>query len=113
MHSYDEMVNEQVLQEMRDGGDDLILVRPIYFQFVFPSEESAQEFAADVGRLGSAKARPDSDGCVPELPWEVHVTVDMRPELATISDYEKWLDSLASVRCGRADGWYCERIVRG
>ena len=107
----DEELNEQVLKEMRDAGDDLSTARPVCFQLVFPSLEKARGFAEALVERGLlAEVGDGGDGPVLALPWEVNVTIDLRPELRSISDYEHDLGQLAADHQGRGDGWFCERI---
>jgi hypothetical protein len=97
---------------MREAGDDLSVVRPVFFQFVFPSRELAQSFAEEILASGlAAKAENEGGGPAPELPWDVNVTIEMIPERMTITDYECSLGEKATVYNGRADGWYCQRII--
>lgn len=113
MLSTDEELNEQILQEMRQAGDDLSAVRSVCFQFAFPSRESARSFAADLGSRGLlADVDDHGDGPVEDLPWDVDVAIKMRPELASITGYERDLGEIAATYHGRGDGWFCERIVR-
>jgi hypothetical protein len=108
----DEELNEQVLQQMRDGGDNLSAVRPVCFQFVFPERKQAQGFSEVMVRRGLVvDVAVDPDGPVSELPWDVNVTIEMKPELTDITGYERNLGQVAIAHEGRADGWYCERIV--
>jgi hypothetical protein len=113
MLSPDRELNEQILQEMRDGGDDLSTVRPVYFQFAFPSCENAQKFAeVVVERRLLAEVSDAGDGPAPDLPWEVNVTIKLGPELTSISGHERDLGQLAAAHQGRGDGWFCERITQ-
>jgi hypothetical protein len=110
----DEELNEQVLQDMRDAGDDLSMVRPVHFQFVFASEEEARAFATDAAARGFlAEVSELDDGPAPDLPWDVNVTLELRPDLRSISDHEHGLGQLAAAHHGRGDGWFCERITQG
>lgn len=110
MLSADEQLNEQVLWQMREGGDDLAIVRPIKYQLVFSSELDAQTFATIVRQRGMM-AEIAQTTCSEELPWDVNVTLDMQPELVAISSFEREIGRLAAQHGGRNDGWYCERIV--
>lgn len=112
MRSRDEELNEQILQGMRDAGDDLSVIRPVFFQFVFPSRELAQSFAAEIQASGlAANSENEGDGPAPELAWDVNVTIEMIPERVIITDYECSLGEKATVYKGRADGWYCQRVI--
>ena len=110
MRSDDEELNCQILQRMREAGDDLSVVRPVCFQFALPSLELANKFAEEIAE--PCLTVDVSHGPVTELPWDVHVTVEMKPELASISEYECSLGQKAAVYDGRADGWFCERITQ-
>jgi hypothetical protein len=108
----DEELNEQILKKMRDGGDDLSALRPVQFQFVFPSREMAQKFSKAIETRNLLAATSDEgDGPVEDLPWDVNVTIEMQPNLISISGYERDLGQTAANHGGRGDGWFCERIV--
>lgn len=110
--SFEENLNERVLQGMREAGDDLSVIRPVFFQFVFPSRELAQSFTEEILESGfEAKAENEGDGPAPEFPWDVNVKIEMIPEGVTITDYECSLGEKATVYKGRADGWYCQRVI--
>lgn len=113
MPTPEEELNEQVLQEMRDAGDDLSRVRPVYFQFVFPSRDKARAFAEVVAERGQlAEVNNVGDGPAPKLPWDVNVTIELRPESLVISDLEHDLSQLAASHQGICDGWFCEQITQ-
>jgi hypothetical protein len=97
---------------MREAGDDLSVVRPVYFQFALPSLELANKFAEEIAEPSlTVDVSEEGHGPVAELPWDVNVTVEMKPELASISEFECSLGQKAAVYYGRADGWFCERIT--
>ncbi|MDI1364300.1 MAG: ribonuclease E inhibitor RraB [bacterium] len=109
--SPDEELNEQVLQNMRDGGDDLSAVRPVHFQLVFPTWQDARQFAEAAMANGLlAEVSDGADGPVLGMPWDVNVTIELRPELASVSGHERDLGEMAFAHNGRGDGWFCERI---
>ncbi len=113
MLAADEELNAQVLAQMREGGDDLSAIRPLVFQFVFQTRELAQRFAEDVVKRDLQAVVSDvGDGPAADLPWDVDVTVALRPELAAISSHERELGQMADAYQGRGDGWFCERITR-
>jgi hypothetical protein len=87
MRSDEEELNYQILQRMREAGDDLSVVRPVCFQFALPSLELANKFANEIAEPGlTVDVSEEADGPVIELPWDVNVTVEMKPELASISE---------------------------
>ena len=109
MGSFDEDLNRQVLQRMSDDGDDLSVARPVEFSHAFPDAASAGSFAAAVAALG-LKSEVERTGCVPELPWDVVVTIEMVPELNAITAAEHDLGVTADSHRGRSDGWGCIRV---
>ena len=113
MPTIDEELNEQVLQSLRAGRDDLSIARPVDFQFVFPTREEADAFASAVAARGLKVTVADvAEGPAPGLPWDVHVEIQMKPELYAISSFERDLGAVAASSNGRPDGWYCERLTR-
>jgi hypothetical protein len=98
---------------MREGGDDLSEVRPVNFQLVFPTWQDARNFADTVMANGLLAEVSDNGGSpAPGLPWDVNVTIELRPELASLSDQERDLGEMALAHSGRGDGWFCERISK-
>lgn len=110
MSSNDKDLNRQVLEQMRDGGDDLRTPRPIDFSHALPDSASAASFAAEMRSRGFASAVEET-GCVPDLPWDVVVTITMVPDLQVITDTERDLGEGAAKHGGRADGWGCVRVM--
>ena len=108
--SNDEGLNREVLQKMRDGGDDLKTPRPVDFSCAFPDAASAASFAAKL-QIRGFRLTVDETGCVPDLPWDIVVTVEMAPGLEVITATEHYLGELASSLGGRAVGWSCEHVV--
>ncbi len=98
--------NEEVLQRMRALGDDLSRPRDIDFTVVFPSEESAEQFAEHFRALGH-KVTVGFTEAVAALPWDVVVVKHMAPSSSDISEFETELASVAAARSGRNDGWGC------
>jgi hypothetical protein len=110
MSSFDEDLNRQVLRQMREGGDSLTAARPIDFTHALPDATAARGFASELAASGFRLVVRET-GCVPELPWDVVVTIDMTPELRAITDTERDLGEIAARFGGRADGWGCERVL--
>jgi hypothetical protein len=108
--SNEEDLNREILQKMRDGGDDLKTPRPVDFSHAFPDAASAASFAAELQAQGFQLTMEET-GCVPDLLWDVVVTVEMAPSPDVVTATERDLGELASSLGGRADGWGCVRIV--
>jgi hypothetical protein len=98
--------NGDVLRRMQANGDDLAKPRDIDFTVVFPGQGVAEEFAAQLRRLGY-RASVEETRCVPELPWDVVVVKHMLPSHSEISQFEETLEASASAFGGRNDGWGC------
>ncbi len=101
--------NAEVLDRMAAGGDDLSMSRPIDFNLVFVDEPSARAFASAAKQQGF-ETSVEETGCIPELPWDVTATRDMKPTVESITEAERLLDALAVSFGGRADGWGCLAI---
>jgi len=98
------------LRRMWEGGDKLTQPRDIDFSVAFPSRAAAEGFAAQFREEGY-KTDVSESNCVPELPWDVHVTKNMLPNYAGICAFEDELETVASPLGGRNDGWGCFRIT--
>lgn len=98
--------NGDVLRRMAENGDNQNIPRNIDFQVILPSEEAAENFAGEV-RSWDYSATVEFPGCVPELPWEVHVVRHMLPTHEGITLFEQELESAAAPLGGRNDGWGC------
>jgi len=95
-----------ILWKMSEEGDNLLLAREIDFSVIFPTEDSALDFAMHLlrhGRKISFSPYEDHE----ELPWEVQVHAMMVPTHQNISSYERQLAEDAAVLGGRPDGWGC------
>ncbi len=95
-----------MLWHMRAKGDALSQPREIDFSAVFPSEDSALDYA--VGCLRSSfkvemqqDEEPKQDG----LSWRVVVYTNMVPAHAEISTLEEALRKHATRHQGKIDGW--------
>ena len=110
MASIDEDLNREILEKMMAGGDDLKMPRPIDFSHAFPDSVSATAFAKALRSRGFL-CEIEETRCVPELPWDVVVSIEMVPECRLISEIEHDLGEVASYHSGRADVWGCTRVV--
>lgn len=98
--------NRDVLLRLVSGGDDLSKARDIDFSVVFPDGKSAEDFASKLRQVGYATSVKRS--CVDEdLPWDVTVVKHMLPACERITEFELFLQSIASPLGGRNDGWGC------
>jgi len=104
----DEDLNRQVLKQMWESGDDLRTPRPIEFSHALPDAASAASFAGECRSRGFRSAVEET-GCVPDLPWDVVVTIEMVPDLHTINETERDLGEAVARHGGRPDGWGCFR----
>jgi len=98
--------NEDVLRRMRSSGNDLSQSRDINFSVVFPDETAANQFAYQFAS-DDCSVNVRKSGCVEELPWDVTVTKHMYPKNEDITEFEAFLESIASSYNGRNDGWGC------
>ena len=100
--------NEDVLRQMKAGGDDLSKERDVDFSVIFGSEDSARRFCEQFQRLGyeANLERSDAD---PDCPWDVTVVKALAPTSADIAEFERMLELAASPLGGRNDGWGCFR----
>ena len=110
MSSFEENLNREILQRMREGGDSLLTPRPIDFSHVFPDESAATAFSAAMESQGFTTVLEET-GCESELPWDVVVTISMIPDLQALTATELDLNIAAAAHRGRADGWGCERLT--
>jgi hypothetical protein len=58
-----------------------------------------------IQRNGDDLTKARYSKCVPELPWDVVVVKHMAPSHNGISEFEEFLDELASPLKGRNDEW--------
>jgi hypothetical protein len=98
--------NRQLLLCMASSGDDLTRPRDIDFSVVFGERNSAETFAADIGRLGYRASVEKSDSGA-EHPWDVTVVRHMVPICEAITEFELLLQAKGSALGGRNDGWGC------
>jgi len=96
--------NGDVLWNMQRDGDNLAVAREIDFSVVFPTEDSALEFAVLLLRNDqkvSFSAYEESE----EMPWQVQAHPTMEPTHENISGYEAQLAEDAARFGGQNDGW--------
>ena len=110
MAFHDEELNRDVLDRMKAAGDDLKTVRPVDFSHVFLDGRSAEAFAEHVHGC-ALRADVEESGCVPDMPWDVTVTIDMAPSPEAVTATEAELNGIAASYGGRADGWGCLSIT--
>lgn len=99
--------NEEVLQRLRAGGDDLSDARAIDFTVVFSDEVSARTFAGQFAADYSVSV--ERTEISEDRPWDVLVTKRMIPRNEDIAAFEALLESTAAPFGGRNDGWGCFR----
>jgi Regulator of ribonuclease activity B len=96
--------NGDVLWRMSEDGDNLSKRREIDFSVIFPTEETALQFAVHLLRNDqkvSFSEYKEHD----ELPWQVHVHPMMEPTHENITGFENQLGKDAAEFGGRNDGW--------
>jgi len=96
--------NGDVLRRMQEHGDDLSIPREVDFSVIFPSEDSALQFAVHMlknEQKVSFSAYEEHD----ELPWQVQAHPVMEPTHENITGYEEQLAEDAAKYGGRNDGW--------
>jgi hypothetical protein len=98
--------NGDALRRLQRDGDDLTQVRGIDFTVVFPTANTAEQFAEYFRNLGH-KVTVENSNCVPELPWDVIVVHCMVPSYEGITVFEESLQRVADTLGGRNDGWGC------
>ena len=98
--------NRQILERLAAGGDDLGKPRRVDFAHSFPDEAAATAFSRVMAGRG-LRIEIERTGCVPHLPWDVVVSVDMAPELNALTVLESGLGQIAVAHGGRGDGWGC------
>jgi hypothetical protein len=101
--------NGNVLRGMQEDGDDLSQSRDIDFTVVLPNSDAVQEFGSRFYNLG-LQVKAKKSGTVPELPWDVSVTVNMLPSYEEITAFEQKLEQVATPLGGRNDGWGCFQV---
>ena len=97
--------NEDALQRLRSGGDDLTSPRGIDFTVVFPDRVSATKFADHL--FADYRVFIEESNSVEALPWDVRITRRMIPKNEEITAFEALLESIAEPLGGRNDGWGC------
>ncbi|RYY79732.1 MAG: ribonuclease E inhibitor RraB [Moraxellaceae bacterium] len=98
--------NGDILWNMNQGGDNFSTPREVDFSIIFPTEESALEFAIHLLR-NEQKVSFTTYEEHPELPWQVQAHPILVPTHANISSYESQLAQDAASLGGRNDGWGC------
>ena len=96
--------NGDVLWKMLEQGDNLSKRREIDFSVIFPSEESALQFAVRLLRGDQKVSLSGYDGS-DEFPWQVEVHPTMEPTYENVSGFERQLEEEAAKLGGRNDGW--------
>ena len=101
--------NGNVLRGMHEDGDDMSQPRDIDFTVVLPNSDVVQEFGNYFYNLG-LQVKVKKTDTVPELPWDVVVTVNMLPTHDGITVFEEKLEKVAAPLGGRNDGWSCFQV---
>ncbi len=101
--------NGNVLRGMYEDGDDMSQPRDIDFTVVLPNSDAVQEFGSSFYNLG-LQVKAKKSGTVPELPWDVTVTINMLPSYEDIIAFEQKLEKVAVPLGGRNDGWGCFQV---
>jgi hypothetical protein len=101
--------NGNVLRGMYEDGDDMSQPRDIDFTVVLPNSDAVQDFGSRFYNLG-LQVKSKKIGTVPELPWDVSVTVNMLPSYEEITAFEQKLEQVAKPLGGRNDGWGCFQV---
>lgn len=103
--------NGQVLRRMVADGDHLDIAREIEFVFVFPSRECAEQFESRIDFSQPHTIAIERSDTVPELPWDVVVSIHMLPTHQAISFAENTFGEIAQQCEGKADGWGCFQVA--
>ena len=98
--------NGNVLFDMAADGDNLEEPREIDFSVIFPSEDSAIQFAIRLLRNDLKVSFSDYEGSE-EFPWQVQAHPFMLPTHENVSGFESMLAGEAAAFGGRNDGWGC------
>lgn len=101
MSLFDE--NAEILMQFVSEGRDLSYVRLIDFSHLFPDFASAKGFAAVAEAEGFKIAVEQSHSR--KGIWDVTASKVMLPSADAITESEAWLDVLAHLHQGYADGW--------
>ncbi len=101
--------NGNVLRGMYEDGDVMSQPRDIDFTVVLPNSDAVQEFGSRFYNLG-LQVKAKKSGTVPELPWDVTVTVNMLPSYEDITAFEQKLEAVAAPLGGKNDGWGCFQV---
>lgn len=104
--TYPDDANGDALRRMQEAGDNLTRPRDVEFTVVFPTENTAKQFADHVCALGYA-ASVELTRTVEDCPWDVIVVKHMVPSYEEIGAVEEWLQRAADTFGGRNDGWGC------
>lgn len=96
--------NGDVLWRMQEHGDNLSKRREIDFSVIFPSEDSALQFAVHLLRNGQKVSFSEYEGSE-EFPWQVEVHPNMEPTHENVSGFERQLEDDAAKLGGKNDGW--------
>jgi hypothetical protein len=103
---YPDDENGDVLWSMLEDGDNLATPREVDFSVVFPTEESAMNFAVVLLRNGQKVSFSPYEG-KEGFPWQVHAHPVMAPTHENVSGYEQQLAIDAAAFGGANDGWGC------
>ena len=98
--------NGDVLRRMSDSGDDLGIPREIDFSVIFPTEDSAIEFAVHLLK-NELKVSFSEYEEHDEMPWQVQAHIFMLPTHENITGFESLLAEQSSEYGGQNDGWGC------
>ncbi len=98
--------NGDTLWRMAKEGDNLSIPREVDFSVIFPSEESALQFAVHLLRNEQKVSFSPYEGNA-SMPWQVQAHAMMLPTHESISGFEALLERDAEPLGGRNDGWGC------
>jgi hypothetical protein len=101
--------NREVLKRMRNGGDDLSKVRPVYHDILFPNSESRNDFKNEILKDGFIITGM-TDDYDDEFQYELSLERNDFIKEPNIHDYTIYLWKLAIEHGGHYDGWYTERL---
>lgn len=96
--------NGDVLWRMRQAGDNLAKPREIDFSVIFPTEQTALEFAVYLLRQNQKVSFAEIENN-DEMPWQVQAHPVMVPSHESITQYENQLAEDAAEFSGLTDGW--------
>lgn len=98
-----EQQDAQVIENLRQNGDDATKVHDIDFYLVFTRQSDATATAEEVRLLGYEVVGVNQTSSAKQ--WEVHAKRKMVPELGAMQATTRALQALAEAHGGYYDGW--------